>query len=483
MTQYDYGSTQFDLPEDVAGIIRSFGQTDISDSDLFVDRAQGIEGRESDIHVTVLYGLGKNVTPSGVTDIVAGFGPVSLVLDETSLFTNAPDYDVLKIDVASSALLLLHNRLREQLGAPGNRFPHYQPHITIAYLKKGRGHHYLTGRYFKGMQVKVSTLQFSGSDGLKTPISLTSTAKSLRIDHNLSRAEATSVAVGLALNDGDAGAVIEALAKADAFDEGPVYAGEAARVAQMGGDIDQTLNALVAAGTGLLQEPLALGRLDPTALWWLTTVLRSRAEEVLLRNTDALVSLGLDLDEPALPTSLPFPLRSVEEAFADGAGVLPVQQGRANALERVVLPRTQIDAQALIDERLANLPQALLEVASPILHSAGRGEPVRWDKLAAACRKLFGFDDDWDRFAHTSVRFAYTAGQLSTLQDEYVRVVVSAKACHDCKRLLDGVTLKTVDLWRTLVETRGYQPRGRQNWKPMIPCHPRCGCVCVGLSR
>ena len=104
---YDYQSTQIDFPEDLADSIKEFGKR-ISEEDLFIDPKDPTKGRESDIHVSILYGLDNNVTADQVSDAVEGTAPITLTLGRMTAFENE-EYDVLKIDRVAFAGLTKKN--------------------------------------------------------------------------------------------------------------------------------------------------------------------------------------------------------------------------------------------------------------------------------------------------------------------------------------------------------------------------------------
>lgn len=95
----------------------------------------GTHGLETDPHVTVLYGLHEEVHEDLVCRMCQAFeGPVEAEITGLSTF-DTEDYDVLKFDVESEKLRSLNKAFKN--------FPYtteyedYNPHMTVAYLKKG----------------------------------------------------------------------------------------------------------------------------------------------------------------------------------------------------------------------------------------------------------------------------------------------------------------------------------------------------------
>lgn len=170
LTSYDYQSTQLDFPEEISRQIRALGDA-IPDSDVSINPDDPTYGREHDIHVTVLYGLDPTIAAEEVAAVAAGTEPITVTLGETSIFEGEA-YDVLKIEVDGQGIHDLHDKLNTHLNAPGNNFPTYIPHVTIAYLKKGAGAKYAGNRSLVGTQVTFNLLKFSNQQGEKTIIPL-----------------------------------------------------------------------------------------------------------------------------------------------------------------------------------------------------------------------------------------------------------------------------------------------------------------------
>jgi 2'-5' RNA ligase len=64
--------------------------------------------------------------------------PFKVTLGDVTFFEGEKDdkYDVVKIDVQSQDLIDLNQRLRSNIEHT-NDYPEYQPHITVAYVKRG----------------------------------------------------------------------------------------------------------------------------------------------------------------------------------------------------------------------------------------------------------------------------------------------------------------------------------------------------------
>ncbi len=152
-------STQLTLPPVAAEPFKAFAAS-IPESEVYSKKdASGVEdyGRETEPHVTVLYGLTKH-DPQLAQQVLANKGPVTVTLGKLSVFEN-PEYDVLKVDVKSPQLHKLNGELSKLPNE--NSFPDYQPHMTIAYLKKGEGKKYVGDTRFQGQKLTFNSVTFS----------------------------------------------------------------------------------------------------------------------------------------------------------------------------------------------------------------------------------------------------------------------------------------------------------------------------------
>jgi hypothetical protein len=147
---YKLSTTQIDLPKEIGGHIIQWGELNIADDDLYIDEKDGC-GRETEQHVTVLYGLTDATPPEELTKIVESTKPFLIEFAGVSIFENEK-YDVIKIGVVSEGLHNLQSQIRK--ACPNeNKFPDYQPHCTIAYVKKGKGKKYAGEDVFKAAKV------------------------------------------------------------------------------------------------------------------------------------------------------------------------------------------------------------------------------------------------------------------------------------------------------------------------------------------
>lgn len=131
---HSYSCVMINLPEDLANQVMAWGKLNVKDEDVFVDKKGG-KGRETEPHVTVLYGLLDENPTDMLTQVFEHTAPFDIKLGACSLFRNG-EYDVLKMEVLSPFLHAL-NRNVCSVAAHENDYPTYLPHVTIAYVKPG----------------------------------------------------------------------------------------------------------------------------------------------------------------------------------------------------------------------------------------------------------------------------------------------------------------------------------------------------------
>jgi len=166
--KYDYSSVHVDVPKDIADDIIKWGRKEISDREIFVmPRDPGL-GREDEIHVTVLYGLHTD-KPDQVKELLKNQNPPKIRLGKIEVFTNPDKYDVVVIHVISNDLRKLNKLLKENVEFT-NKYNSYRPHVTISYVKKGKGWKHRGFDKWEGKEFTCDHLIFSSTNGTKHKI-------------------------------------------------------------------------------------------------------------------------------------------------------------------------------------------------------------------------------------------------------------------------------------------------------------------------
>lgn len=140
------------FPEDVAKRVLKWGRENVKEEWLTGD------GRETDVHVTVLYGIMSKDRADVEKFLPKGVVPVEL--GAISRFDTADEHDVIKIDVESDELHEIHEEMKDGV-ENDDEHPEYKPHVTIAYVKKGSGKDLDGSRPFDGIGLDLADLVWS----------------------------------------------------------------------------------------------------------------------------------------------------------------------------------------------------------------------------------------------------------------------------------------------------------------------------------
>lgn len=133
----------FEKSEDTVGyLMAEFRVHDWEEIQKFVKEEDLHEkGRELNPHVTIAYGFKQDTNEKELFSRLKGQDYITVIMDDIGIFENE-EYDVLYIQVQSNDLFRLHSKFANELGKQDFE---YNPHMTIAYLQKGKGSEYLDG--------------------------------------------------------------------------------------------------------------------------------------------------------------------------------------------------------------------------------------------------------------------------------------------------------------------------------------------------
>lgn len=168
-TQYDFSSAHVDLPTSLASEIQNWGNNKISDDHIFVSQTDPSFGREDEMHITVLYGI-HSEKPDQVKKFVKD-GEIKVTLGKVEVFSNPLKFDVVVISVESPDLVDLNEKMRKDIEYT-NKYSEYKPHVTVAYVKKGKGWQHQGYDKWEGKNFLCDYIVFSSKNGSKERISL-----------------------------------------------------------------------------------------------------------------------------------------------------------------------------------------------------------------------------------------------------------------------------------------------------------------------
>lgn len=155
MVFLDYNQSEWDKMQDI-----------IDKDDLYEPKDDTGFGRETEPHVTILYGLHDDVPDEDVSEEIKKIKSPSIKLGKVSSFETSDDFDVLKYEVESKDLHGLNKKFKKFPNT--NKFPDYKPHCTIAYVKKGKAKEYIKKLNEAGkISVEPDKIVYSKADGKK----------------------------------------------------------------------------------------------------------------------------------------------------------------------------------------------------------------------------------------------------------------------------------------------------------------------------
>lgn len=149
----EYGVIYVRIPQSFNDRISEYSEKTIHKNDIVK--------RKNDLHINIKYGLITEDVKL-VKKVLGEFPPIDITFGVTKMFM-ADDYrdtDVVKIDIFSSALKDLRKRIEKNLETV-DVYKTYNPHCTIAYVKKYAGMGYVGCNPIIGEQTTVNEIVFS----------------------------------------------------------------------------------------------------------------------------------------------------------------------------------------------------------------------------------------------------------------------------------------------------------------------------------
>lgn len=153
--RFEYGCVMAIIEESFSKKILSINKHLIPDNILYHEKGE-VYGREIEPHVTIKFGLTKDYSKEDMEKVVSYIHPFKVNLLKIDIFSNEK-FDVVKINVESEELNKL-NKLFSKLPNE-DEYSIYHPHITLAYVKKGKGE--LFKKSIKPMEVTINSIKYS----------------------------------------------------------------------------------------------------------------------------------------------------------------------------------------------------------------------------------------------------------------------------------------------------------------------------------
>jgi len=168
--EHKYSSIMVEIPEDLCDEIISWGFDYIPNEYLIHNPENPTFGREDDCHITLLNGMDFD-NPRNIESLFHDQKSFSCKLGEMNLFTRSDLFDVLVINVECDILHRLNAKLRKFINTK-DQYIDFIPHVTIAFLNKGKGKEYIKNKTFEGYSFDVKEFVFSTKLHQKTIIPL-----------------------------------------------------------------------------------------------------------------------------------------------------------------------------------------------------------------------------------------------------------------------------------------------------------------------
>ena len=133
-------------PEFIKEIQKKINEKDLYEGD---DVEESIE---TDSHITIVYGFSHDVFMKDIEKDLIPIKDIVMIPYNISIFEN-DKYDVLKCDISTMQLKNIHDELVKRFKIK-ETYDNYHPHMTIAYMKKGKA-----SKFKKDMLDKLTILK------------------------------------------------------------------------------------------------------------------------------------------------------------------------------------------------------------------------------------------------------------------------------------------------------------------------------------
>ena len=140
----------------------------IKEEDLY-DINNPTRGYETNPHISVVYGLEPTISDKDIKNFFSKckINDFNIKIEKIGIFENSNvDFDVVKMDVKCDYLTSLNKEIIEHF--PVNiTYKTYFPHITMAFVNRGKGHCYMGMKTCNIEEIKIDKIIYTKVDGSK----------------------------------------------------------------------------------------------------------------------------------------------------------------------------------------------------------------------------------------------------------------------------------------------------------------------------
>lgn len=157
-----YSTLQLNIENPHYDIIDYYIKGIIDTRDLLYSRDLPQYGNDiNPFHITIKNGIHTKHTDE-ISNIIQDIEIIQVEIGKTSIFSNG-EYDILKFDIYSEDLININKIIRNNISCT-DMYLTYNPHITLAYLKEGKGNKYKDDNVLHGLKLSFNKMFFYGYD-------------------------------------------------------------------------------------------------------------------------------------------------------------------------------------------------------------------------------------------------------------------------------------------------------------------------------
>jgi hypothetical protein len=159
MRDYACIMLDYEQPEFINEIQKKIPKEDLYLGETENDRKEDMFGIEKESHITICYGLKNNVEFDSIKKCLFPINEYKTILVNISVFEN-DKFDVLKVDARCPKAAESNNLINDNFKVHSD-FEGFHPHMTIAYMKKGKADIYKKNMLDKIEDIKPFRFNYS----------------------------------------------------------------------------------------------------------------------------------------------------------------------------------------------------------------------------------------------------------------------------------------------------------------------------------